>query len=139
LDPPGRAVPAPTRPPPPRTTAVRAPALGTPPVVTQAEAADRRANAQVWSARAQYWPSLTLSYSTNRTGVGSPDLPLFSNYPETFAWRFGLSWTLFNGFQREQSQVSASVARDVAAAQAADARRQGNAHLTQHVAPPSTA
>src|SRR3989454_5866928 len=55
----------------------------------------------------------------------------FSSYPETFAWRFGLSWTLFNGFQREQSQVSASVARDIAAAQAADARRQVNAQLTQ--------
>src|SRR5207247_2220013 len=129
-----RAVPDTTLPLLPDTTAVRASALETAPVVTQAEAAGRAASAQVWSARAQYWPSVTVSYSTNRTGVGSPDLPLFSNYPETFAWRFGLSWTLFNGFQREQSQVSASVARDVAAAQAADARRQVNAQLTQQVA-----
>src|SRR3989454_5682373 len=58
----------------------------------------------------------------------------FSSYPETFAWRFGLSWTLFNGFLREQSQVSASVTRDIATAQAADARRQVNAQLTQQLA-----
>ena len=134
-----RAVPDTTLPPLPDTTAVRASALETAPVVTQAEAAGRAASAQVWSARAQYWPSVTVSYSTNRTGVGSPDLPLFSNYPETFAWRFGLSWTLFNGFQREQSQVSASVARDIAAAQAADARRQVNAQLTQQLAALATA
>jgi len=66
-------------------------------------------------------------------------LPLFGGYPENFTWRFGLSWTLFNGFQREQAQVSASVARDNAAAQAADARRQVNAQLTQQLTALSTA
>src|SRR5205807_7701637 len=40
---------------------------------------------------------------------------------------------------REQAQVSASVARDNAAAQAADARRQVNAQLTQQLAALSTA
>ncbi|MGH7675001.1 MAG: TolC family protein, partial [Gemmatimonadales bacterium] len=58
----------------------------------------------------------------------------FSTYPETFLWRFGLSWTLFNGFQREQSQVSASVQRDVTESRAADTRRQVNAQLTQQLA-----
>jgi outer membrane protein TolC len=132
-------VPDTTLPPLPDTIAVRASALETAPVVSQAEAAGRAARAQVWSARSQYWPSVAISYNTNRTGVGSPELPLFSNYPETFSWRFGFSWTLFNGFQREQSQVAASVARDIAAAQAADARRQVNAQLTQQLAALTTA
>ncbi|OLB60076.1 MAG: hypothetical protein AUI13_01700 [Gemmatimonadetes bacterium 13_2_20CM_2_69_23] len=82
---------------------------------------------------------MIVSYSNSRTGTGSPSLPLFGTYPENFTWRFGLSWTLFNGFQREQAQVSASVARDNAAAQAADARRQVNAQLTQQLAALSTA
>jgi len=107
--------------------------------VNAAEAQARAAGAQVWSARSQYWPSLIVSYSNSRTGTGSPSFPLFGNYPETFSWRFGLSWTLFNGFQREQAQVSASVARDIAAAQAADARRQVNAQLTQQLAALTTA
>ncbi|PYP17077.1 MAG: hypothetical protein DMD52_05660 [Gemmatimonadetes bacterium] len=134
-----RAVPDTTLPPLPDTIAVRASALQSAPLVNQAEAQVRAAGAQVWSARSQYWPSVAISYNTNRTGVGSPELPLFGNYPETFSWRFGFSWTLFNGFQREQSQVSASVARDIAAAQAADARRQVNAQLTQQLAALTTA
>jgi outer membrane protein TolC len=64
---------------------------------------------------------------------------LFSTYRETFSWNFGLSWTLFNGFTREQSQVTASVARDVAQAKAADTRRQVSAQLTQQMAALGTA
>jgi outer membrane protein TolC len=118
----------------PDTAALRASALETAPIVDQAEAQARAAGARRWTARSQYWPSLSVSYNNSRTGTGSPDLPLFGNLRETFSWRFGLSWTLFNGFQREQSQVSASVTRDVASARAADARRQVNAQLTQQLA-----
>lgn len=118
----------------PDTATLRATALQSAPLVRQADASASAARAQVWSARSQYWPSVTLSYSTNRTGIDSPQLPLFNNYPETFSWRFGFSWTLFNGFSREQSQVAASVARDNAEAQAADTRRQVNAQVTQQVA-----
>lgn len=134
VDQPVRAIPDSAFPGIPDTTAVRPSALATAPLVSQADAAARAARAQTWSARSQYWPSLTVSYNNTRTGVGSPDLPLFNNYPETFSWRFGLSWTLFNGFGREQSQVAASVTRDVAEAQAADARRLLNAQLTQQLA-----
>ena len=134
-----RALPDTTFPPLPDTTALRPAALQAAPLVNAAEAQARAAGAQVWSARSQYWPSLIVSYSNSRTGTGSPSLPLFGTYPENFTWRFGLSWTLFNGFQREQSQVSASVARDIAAAQAADARRQVNAQLTQQLAALTTA
>jgi outer membrane protein TolC len=50
-----------------------------------------------------------------------------------------LSWTLFNGFAREQQQVSAAVSRDVAKARADDTRRQVNASLTQQIAAVTTA
>ena len=117
----------------PDTVELRGTLIQTAPQVIQADAQARAARAQVWSSRSQYWPSLTVSYSNSRTGTSSPNLPLFSNYLETFSWRFGFSWTLFNGFQREQSQVSASVSRDVAEARSADTRRQVNAQLTQQL------
>ena len=107
-------------------------------VSEQANAQAKAARAQIWMSRSQYWPTLTLSYSDNRQGPGSP-FNYLSNYPETFTWRFGLSWTLFNGFTREANQVAASVDRDVAEAHAADLRRQTNAQLTQQLAALTTA
>jgi outer membrane protein len=133
-DQPARAVPDTTFPALPDTVALRASALETAPQVEQAEAQARAARAQVWTARALYWPSLTVSYNNSRTGTGSPSFPLLNTYPENFSWQFGLSWTLFNGFQREESQVTANVARDVAEARAADTRRELNAQLTQQLA-----
>jgi len=134
-----RAVSDSAFPPLPDTTTLRGSALQTAPLIRQAEAQVGATGAQVWSARSQYWPIVTLSYSNSRTGVSSPELPLFGNYFETFSWRFGLSWPLFNGFGREQAQVAASVAHDVAVAQAADARRQVNALYTQELAATFTA
>jgi outer membrane protein len=134
VDQPVRAQPDTATPGLPDTTGLRASALATAPLVDQAEAQARGAGARTWTARSQYWPSLSVSYNDGRTGTGSPQLPLFNSYRESFSWRFGLSWTLFNGFQREQAQVSASVARDAANARAADARRQVNAQLTQYLA-----
>jgi outer membrane protein len=126
---PVRAEPDSSLPAMPDTAALRQEALGSAPLVLQADAQARAASAGVWSARSQYFPSFTVSYNDNRQGTGT----LFSN-PETFSWRFGLSWTLFNGGTREQQQVSASVQRDVARARAADTRRQINAQLTQQIA-----
>lgn len=134
VDAPVRAVPDTMLPAFPDTAALRGTLVGTAPQLLQAQAEASAARAQTWTARAQYWPSLIVSYSNSRTGTESPNLPLFGNYRESFSWRFGFSWTLFNGFQREQSQVSASVARDVAEARAADTRRQVNAQLTQQLA-----
>ena len=134
-----RAIPDTVLPAVPDTADLRRAALESAPVVAQAESQASAARAQVWSARSQYWPSLTVSYSNNRQGAGSPSFPLFSSYPETFSWRFGVSWTLFNGFTREANQVSASVNRDIAEARAADTRRQVNALVTQELAALSTA
>jgi len=130
-----RAIPDTTLPAVPDTADLRRTALESSPAVEQAQAQASAARAQVWSVRAQYWPSLIVSYSNNRQGTGSPNFPLFSGYP----WRFGVSWTVFNGFSREASQVSASVNRDVADARAADTRRQVNALITQNLAALSTA
>ncbi|HUL03591.1 MAG TPA: TolC family protein [Gemmatimonadales bacterium] len=121
------------------TTGLRAAALASAPIVTQFEAQARAAGADIWNARSQYWPSLSVAYTNTRTGVDAPELPLLSNYRESFAWRFALTWTLFDGLQRERTQVSASTARDLANAQAADARRQVDAQLTQYLAAMFTA
>lgn len=134
-----RAIPDTVLPAVPDTADLRRTALESAPAVQQAESQASAARALVWSARAQYWPSLVVSYSNNRQGIGSPSLPFFNGYPETFSWRFGVSWTLFNGFSREANQVSASVNRDVAQARAADTRRQVNALVTQQLAALSTA
>jgi outer membrane protein len=118
----------------PDTVELQRTALSTSPALEQAEAQATAARALVWTARAQFWPSVVVSYSNNRQGTEKPDLPFFSNYPETFQWRFGLSWPLLNGFTREANQVSASVQRDNAEAQAADTRRLINALVTGQLA-----
>ena len=134
-----RAIPDTTLPTMPDTADLRRGAIAGAPAVQQADAQASAARAVVWSTRSQYWPSLVVSYTNNRQGIGSPNLPLFSTYPETFSWRFGLSWTIFNGFTREANQVSASVNRDIAEARAADTRRFVSAQLTQQMAALATA
>ena len=123
----------------PDTSELRSLAIEDFPAVEQAEAQARAARAGVWSARSQYWPIINVSYNNSRSGTEEPVLPFFDNYRESFSWRFGLSWPLFNGFQREQNQVIASVNRDNAVARANDARRQANAQLTQQLALLATA
>ena len=133
-----RAVPDTALPALPDTAVLHAAELETTPQVQQAEAGARAARAQVWSARAQYWPTLNVSYGNTRTGIEDPILPLFANYRETFAWTFGISWTLVYGFTRERDQVTSGAARDLAEARAADTRRQANAELTQLLAAMAT-
>ncbi|MGE5802406.1 MAG: TolC family protein [Gemmatimonadota bacterium] len=123
-----------TLPPMPDTLDLRQTALASSPAVDQAEASASAARAMVWSARSEYWPSLVVSYNNSRQGSENPNWPFFSNFPETFQWRFGLSWPLLNGFNREANQVSASVQRDVAVARAAETRRQVSALVTQQLA-----
>jgi outer membrane protein TolC len=128
---PVRAVPDSGLPPLPDTASLRSSALESAPQVRQADAQARAARAGVWSGRAQYMPTLNLSVGTNRRDT------LFSGAltnNEVSNWRVGLTWTIFNGFSREQQQVAAGVSRDVAEAKAADTRRQVNASLTQQLA-----
>src|SRR5437764_5211854 len=117
-----RAVPDTAFPSLPDTTALRAEALDSSPQVRQAEAQVRAAGATVGIARSQYWPTLSASYSNGYTGLdslgrlGLAPWSTTQRYVNTWALRFSLSWTLFNGFTREANQVTASVAQDVARA-----------------------
>ncbi len=139
-----RAVPDTALPPLPDSTGLRTAAIESSPQVVQAQAQARALQARalaatVWDQRSQYLPTLTVTYSASSQGPTEPwrgfDLPN-RNLNQL---RFGLSWTIFNGFQREQLQTSAVVQRDIASAHAEDARRQVNAALTQQFAAAATA
>src|SRR2546430_1795857 len=101
-----RAGPDTLLPGPPDPADLRHAALAGAPLVQQADAQASTARAMVWSARSQYWPSLSVSYSNNRQGVGSPNLPFFANYPETFSWRFGASWPILKGSSARRTKIS---------------------------------
>lgn len=123
----------------PDTAALRAEAVQSAPAVQQTEAEARAARHAVWGTRSQYFPTINVSFSDNYQGTGWPQFFGFDTYTESFTWRFGLSWTVFNGFTRETQNTAASVRRDVAEVQAADSRRQVNAQVTQQLATLSNA
>lgn len=126
-------------PPFPDTVGMRAEVVGSGPDVRRSDAIARARAAEVWSARSAYFPTISVSYNDNHQGTGWPQFFGFDTYNELFTWRFGLSWTLFNGFTRETQNTAAAVSRDVANAQAADTRRQMDALLTADLAALSTA
>jgi outer membrane protein len=140
-----RAVPDTVLPALPDTSTLRSQVVASSPQVEQAEARARSAGAQVSAMRSQYWPTLSVSYSNGYTGLdslgrlGLSPWSTTQDYVNNWALRFSLSWTLFNGFTREASYVSAAVQRDVAKATAADTRRQVNALYTQQLAATFTA
>jgi outer membrane protein len=123
----------------PDTAALRAGPLESAPQVQQADALARAARADVLARRSLYVPTVTVSYNDNHQGTGFPEFFGFGSYNETFSWRFGLSWTLFNGFARESQNTAAAVARDNAVARAGDARRAVGAEMTQQLAALTTA
>ena len=130
-----RAVPDSQLPTLPDTTGLRAAALQQAPAVTQATAQERAASASTWTSRSQFWPKLTATYNTSSQGLTQPwngfDSPTQKNLNR---FTIGLSWTLFDGFTREQAVAQSSVSLDVARAQTADTRRQLSAQLTQQLA-----
>jgi len=134
-----RAVPDSMLPPLPDSAGLRTVALENSPQVVQAEAQARAMSATVWDQRSQYLPSLSVSYSTSSQGQLQPwqgfDIP----NRNVNSLRFTLSWTILNGFAREQQQTAAVVQRDLANARAEDTRRQVNAALTQQLAAAATA
>lgn len=134
-----RAVPDSQLPALPDTSGLRARALAQAPAVAQATAQERAASASVWSARSQYWPTLTASYSTSSQGLTKPWNGFDDANRNLNQFRIGLSWTLFNGFLREQATAQSGVNLDIARAQTADTRRQLGAQLTQYVAATFTA
>jgi outer membrane protein TolC len=118
----------------PDTAQLRAEAVSSAPAVQVTEAEARAARHSVWGSRSLYFPTINVSFSDNYQGTGWPEFFAFDSYTESFTWRFGLSWTVFNGFTRETQNTAAAVRRDVAEVQAADSRRQVNAQVTQQLA-----
>lgn len=109
------------------TAQLREEALVQSPSIGQALADARAADAQVAASRAQYFPSVSASFSNSWTGAALDQLG------NTWSVRVNLSWPLFNGFTRETNLARASASQDAARAQAEDARRQVNADLTQYL------
>ncbi len=134
VDDPVRAVTDSQLPQVPDTTGLRASALREAPAVVEAAAQTSAASASLWASRSAYWPTLTASYSTASQGLTGPWDGFDTGNRNLNQFRIALSWTLFNGFQREQATAASSVTLDVARAQAADARRQLNALFTQQLA-----
>jgi outer membrane protein len=95
------------------------------PAVLTAEANERTTGASVRAARAQYLPSLNGSGSYN----WSNEAASFDNVRSSWSMRLGLSFPLFNRFQREESLERSQVQARVAQYQVADARRLARANL----------
>src|SRR5437867_11707486 len=134
-----RAVPDSTLPALPDSTGLRAAALENSPQVIQAQAQAHALAASVWDQRSQYLPTLSVTYTTSSQGLTEPWQGFTPPNRNLNQLRFGLSWTIFNGFAREQQLTSSAVQRDVANARTEDTRRQVNAALTQQFAAAATA
>ncbi|HLQ58578.1 MAG TPA: TolC family protein [Gemmatimonadales bacterium] len=134
-----RAVPDSTLPALPDSIGLRTAALDNSPQVIQAQAQARAFGATVWDQRSQYLPTLSVSYSMSSQGLTQPWQGFSAPNRNLNQLRFSLSWTIFNGFAREQQQTAAVVQRDIATARAEDTRRQVNAALTQQLAAAATA
>jgi len=100
------------------------------PRIIAATATAEAADASVKAARSQYYPTLGLNASANWSGNNQNDYDLSPSRQ----LQLGLSWPIFNRFQREQTLTTRLSALDVAEANARDARREVQASLTSQYA-----
>ena len=91
-----------------------------------ARASERAANAALRSRRSDYFPSLNLSASHQRF-----DSEFFPTARQVSSATIGLTWTPWNGGQREIAVSQARTARDVARAIRADLERGARADVTE--------
>jgi outer membrane protein TolC len=112
------------------TAALQQEALARSPQVQAAEASAEAARAVLKASRSTYYPTLALSGATGWNGSNSTDYQLSSNR----SLSLGLSWAIFNRFQREQTIVNRESSLDVALADARDTRRGIQAELTTQAA-----
>lgn len=112
------------------TAALFAEAMVRAPQVLRTAAAEDAARADVGAAKSQYFPSLNLSARTSFAGGGNNDYQLFNNR----SLDLGLSFPIFNRFQRELQISQRRSSYETAQAQTADARRQVGATLTTQLA-----
>ena len=109
---------------------IRAEALAQAPAVRSAAAQASAAHAAIGVARAGYFPTLTLSGSMSLNGSRQNDY----NFLQQRQLNLGLSWPIFNRFQREQSIATSTSAAELADANASEARRQVLADVTAALA-----
>lgn len=110
------------------TTAIRQEAYAASPSVLQADAQQRASEANYAATFAPYLPRISTSGSYSWSGSE------FLKWNSSWSIRLSASWPLFNGFTRESNRTRSAVSRNNARAQAAEARRQVNASLTQQLA-----
>jgi outer membrane protein len=112
------------------TASLRAEAMAQAPSVKSAEANASSAHAAIGVAKAAYFPTLNLSGNLALNGSSRNDY----SFLQSRQFSLGLSWPIFNRFQREQSIVNSQVSAETADANAAEARRQVLATFTADVA-----
>jgi outer membrane protein len=112
------------------SAAVRADAEANSPRIQSAVAGANAARANVKAARSAYWPSLTLAANTGWNASDAQDYTFFNQRQLSLR----LSWSLFNGFDRELTIAQREASFDVAEATAADEHRAVEAELTQRLA-----
>ena len=112
------------------TAAIRAEAEARSPQLQAAVASSEAASASYRASRSAYWPTLSLSGNVGLNGSSSRDYDLYNNRSVSL----GLSWPLFNRFQREQNIETQRNALLVAEAQASEAARAVSADITAQLA-----
>jgi outer membrane protein len=105
-------------------------ALDNAPSVNAAEASATAARASVTVSKAGYYPTLSLSGSASLNGSSRNSYTFLQSRQVSL----GLSWPIFNRFQREQGIVNALTTLENAEATAADSRRLVLANLTGAIA-----
>lgn len=102
--------------------AVLARVLSRDPEILQLEARQAAASAGLWGARSGYLPRITASLGWDRSQQFGPGASFFQFDPSDTGRGFSVSasWSLFDGFQREQQT-----------AQASSQKRQAEAELTR--------
>ncbi len=112
------------------TATIRTDAENNSPRVRAAQAQADAARANVKASKAAWWPQLNLSGRYSYNASNSADYQFFNSRSASL----GLSYPIFNQFQRDQSIVNASTNADAASSTAADAKRQVDASLTARLA-----
>ncbi len=112
------------------TAALRREAIDQAPSVKSAEASALSARAAVNVAKAAYFPTLNLSANVSLNTSRANDY----DFLQGRQFNLGLSWPIFNRFQREQSIVTSQTNAETARASAAESRRQVLANLTADLA-----
>lgn len=112
------------------TAALRREVIAQAPSVKAAEASALSARAAVSVAKAAYFPTLNLSANLSLNGSRANDY----DFLQGRQFNLGLSWPIFNRFQREQSIVTSRSSAETAQANAAESRRLVLANLTADLA-----